>query len=516
MLASRLSERADTRVLLVEAGGDKENLLVRMPAAVAYAMRSRRYNWGYASEPEPYLSGRSIDHPRGKGLGGSSLINGMVYLRGHPADFDGWAARGARGWDWASVAPYFRKLEGYVSSADEENGTEGPLRITRPKLCNPLTRAFVKAGGQAGYAVTDGFNGTAREGFGPFDGTYSDGLRMSTSRAYLTPEVRRRPNLKIATHASVERINFRDRKATGLTYRHRGTSVQCLARREVIICLGAFDSPKLLMLSGIGPAPQLAALDIPVRHDNRNVGQNLADHLEVYLQVESLEPVSLYGETRPARMLGAGLQWLLNGSGICSSNHWEAGALIRSKEDVPYPDIEFEFIPLAVQSGGREFGDRHGFQINLGPSRPEGRGRMWLASADPARPAQFQFGYLELESDRRVMRDAMRIARKVVAQPAFDRFRGAELRPGRDVSSDDEIDAFVRESAGTVFHPCGTCRMGDEPTAVVDSACRVFGIDGLRVVDASIFPAITYANINAPTIMVAERAADLIRSGAVQ
>lgn len=511
VVANRLSEDGSASVLLLEAGGRNKSFKVAMPAAIGMAMASRRFNWRYTSAPEPFLDNRVIDHPRGKGLGGSSAINGMVYLRGHRLDFDAWEDSGAHGWSWENVEPYFRRLENATSFQDRHLGHTGPVRISRPTLDNELAAAFVNAGVQAGYAMTSSFNGADQEGFGPFEGTYANGRRSDTATSYLDSAVRCRKNLSILTNATAERVLFADRRATGLALRRADSKTEVSARREVILCLGAFDSPKLLMHSGIGPGRTLRDVGIAVVVESDFVGENLQDHLEALLQVECPRPVSLFNATRPLSMAISGIRWFISRTGNCARNHWEAGALVRSREERMYPDIELEFFPLAIGVNGREFGDREAFQIDFGPSRPTSRGRVWVDSPDPRLPAKFVFNYHSTDHDIETMRRAFRTARKVVAQPAFDPYRGREINPGSNVVGDPEVDAYIRETAGTVFHPCGTCRMGDGPETVVDSEGRVRGVTALRVVDASVMPSITYANINAPTIMVAERMSDLIR-----
>lgn len=509
VLANRLSEDSQTSVLLLEAGGSDRDLRVQMPSAIPLALASPRFNWAYETQPEPYLGNRRISLPRGRGLGGSSSVNGMVYLRGHPRDYDDWAARGADGWSFAEVEPYFRRAENYEGE-NRALGRAGPLCISRPLLNKPLDRAFIEAGRQAGYPVTDSFNGQGREGFGPFDQTIHGGRRWNTGNAYLRPVLKERRNLTVRTHSPVDRILLEVRKAVGVVCRTSGGAKAYHCRREVIVSAGAIDSPRLLLLSGIGPAADLSESGIEVRHDLPGVGENLMDHAEVVLSHECLLPVSLYSATRPLSRLAIGLQWLLRKRGLGASNHWEAGAFIRSSPDVPYPDIELEFFPMAVRFDGSGGAAGHGFQIDLGPVRSKSRGRVWLHSNDPREPAKFLFNYMSKPEDWIEMRAALRLARKIVQQPAFDPFRGRETLPGSEVQSDDDIDDYIRRSLTSVFHPCGSCRMGKDSLAVVDPECRVRGVANLRVADASIFPSIPSANINASTIMVGEKASDLI------
>jgi choline dehydrogenase len=512
VLANRLTEDAQTQVLLLEAGGSDRHPFVQMPSAFSLPMNRKRFNWFYESEPEPGLGGRRMHCPRGKVLGGSSSINGMVYIRGNPRDYDRWQSLGADGWSYADVLPYFKKAEkvGFERADLTYRGNNGPLTVTRGARRNPLYATFLQACQQAGYHSSDDLNGYQQEGFGDFEMTVDNGVRCSTARAYLDP-VRGRPNLTIRTHAAAERLCLRDQRATGVTYLHRGGSVTVNARREVLLCAGAIASPQLLLLSGIGDPKQLQPHEIATTHELPGVGRNLMDHLEIYFQQACTQPVSL---NRWLSLAGKGLigaRWLLTRSGLGATNHFEVGGFARSGPDVPWPDIQFHFLPAAVSYDGTTIAAANGFQVHAGPMLSPSRGGLQLRSADPGSKPLLNFNYMSQPEDWQVFRSAVRLARQLFAQPAFDEFRGAELLPGANINSDEDIDAFVREHAQSAYHPCGTCRMGTGADAVVDNHCRVHGLEALRVVDSSIFPHITNGNLNAPTIMVAEKAADLIR-----
>jgi choline dehydrogenase len=512
VLADRLTEDGRSTVLLLEYGGSDRALIIQMPAALSLPMNSSRYNWGYRSEPEPHLGGRRINCPRGKVLGGSSSINGLVYVRGNPLDFEHWEAEGARGWAYANVLPYFRRAEGFRGGGDAWRGGEGPLATSRGLKRNPLYDAFIEAGRQAGYAVSADLNGERQEGFGFLDMTVKDGVRWSTANAYLRPALKR-PNLRVLTHALATRVAFEGRRATGVRYRRSGVDELAGARREVILCGGAINSPQLLKLSGIGPAAELIALGIDVVADRPGVGENLQDHLEFYFQVASKRPITLYGRTGLLSRALVGLHWLARGRGLGASNHFEAGGFIRSRAGVRWPDIQFHFLPMAVAYDGSTLAKEHGFQAHVGPMRSKSRGWVRLRSADPAEPPKILFKYMSHPDDWAEMRACVRLTREIFAQEAFDPYRGREIRPGADCATDEAIDAFVREHAESAYHPCGACKMGApvDPMAVVDPETRVIGVEALRVVDSSIIPTISTGNLNAPTIMIAEKAADMIR-----
>jgi choline dehydrogenase len=512
VLADRLSEDGRDRVLLVEYGGSDRSIWIQMPSALSIPMNMAQYDWRYRTEPEPHLDGRRLHTPRGKVLGGSSSINGMVYVRGNPLDFERWQEQGASGWSYADVLPYFRRAEAYAGGGDAYRGTDGKLATTRGARANPLHAAWLAAGRQAGYPFTADMNGFQQEGFGDMDMTVGAGRRCSAANAYLRPAMRR-TNLAVHTHALATRILFEGRRAVGVRYL-RGAQVHDVrVRREVIVSAGPINSPQLLKLSGVGPAEELAACGIDVRHELRGVGENLQDHLELYFQVASREPVTLYAHMSRWRRALIGMRWLLAHDGLGASNHFETGGFIRSSAGVRYPDIQFHFLPLAVSYDGSALAREHGFQAHVGPMRSQSQGWVRLSSAQPSDPPRIFFNYMSQAADWQQMRACVRLTREIFAQPAFDRYRGREIAPGEAVQSDAAIDAFVRARAESAFHPCGTCRMGSgsDPLAVVDPQTRVIGLEALRVVDSSIMPSVTTGNLNAPTIMLAEKAADHIR-----
>jgi choline dehydrogenase len=517
VLASRLSEDSEVRVLLLEAGPSDHPWAwqLHMPAALAYPLKNQRYNWGYWSEPEPHMDGRCMYCPRGRVLGGSSSINGMAYVRGHARDYDRWAQGGLRGWDYPHVLPYFKRAETRAEGGDDYRGDSGPLHVATGACRNPLYGAFIEAGHQAGYPVTADMNGHRQEGFGPMDMTVHAGRRWSAARAYLDPS-RRRRNLRVRTGALTCRVRFEGTRAVGVDYLRKGQTVSVLAGREVIIAGGAINSPQLLMLSGIGDADELARFDIPVVSHLPGVGGNLQDHIEIYVQHACTKPISLYDAQKPWNKLFIGLEWLLLRRGIGASSHFEAGAFIRSRAGVEHPDLQYHFLPLAVNYDGSNPQRTPGFQAHVGPMRPTSVGRIRLRAADPREPPSILFNYMATEGDRQEMRAAVRLTREIFAQRGFDPYLGPELAPGPEVKTDAEIDAFVRARAESAYHACGTCKMAldSDPSAVVDGDCRVYGVEGLRVVDASIMPSIVSGNLNAPTIMLAEKASDLIRGRA--
>ncbi len=509
-LAHRLSEDPQTSVLVLEAGGDDRSFKIQMPGAQQLPLADPDTNWKYVSEPEPRLNNRRIDVPRGRVLGGSSSINGMVYLRGHPLDYDAWRDLGAEGWAYRDVLPYFMRAENAAHGDLAIRGRSGPLNVTRPTLDNPLFQAFLRACGEAGHPVDDDLNGFHPEGAGAFERTVYQGRRWSTANAYLRPAMAR-PNLSVMTRRLAKRIAIEEGRATGVVTLHGNAEETWQARREVIVAGGAINSPQLLLLSGIGPGDHLRDVGVPLVHDLPGVGGHLMDHLEVVVKVACTQPVSLYSKTGTFARLGVGLRWLLSKTGAGASNHWESGAFLRSRDGISHPDIELEFFPIAISYDGSEIADRHGFQADVGPMRSKSRGSIRLANADPRTAPRIHFNYLDHEDDWLEMRAGVRLAREIFAQPAFDDLRGGEIAPGAAVVADDDIDDFIRRTAQTVYHPCGSCRMGTDDLAVVDPECRVRGIDGLRVADASIMPQITTCNTNGPTIMIGEKAADLIR-----
>jgi len=512
VLADRLSEDGRSSVLLLEYGGSDRSIFIQMPAALSIPMNSRTYNWGYQSEPEPHLGGRRIACPRGKVLGGSSSINGMVYARGHPLDFERWEQEGAKGWGYPGVLPYFRRAESFQGSGDAYRGDAGPLTTANGRKLNPLYDAFIEAGRQAGYGVSADLNGERQEGFGALGMTVKNGVRWSTANAYLRPAMKR-PNLRVATHALATRIVFNRRRAVGVRYQGRGREQTATARGEVILCGGPINSPQLLKLSGVGPAEELRSFGIDVIADRIGVGENLQDHLEFTFQVASRQPITLFSHTGLFRRALVGAEWLMRQRGPGASNHFEADGFIRSRAGVRYPDIQFHFLPMAVAYDGSTLAREHGFQAHAGPMRSKSRGSVRLRSPDPVEPPRIQFNYMSHPEDWIEMRACIRLTREIFAQAAFDPYRGREIKPGADCVSDEALDAFVRDHVDTAYHPSCSCKMGSpaDPSAVVDPETRVIGVEGLRVVDSSIMPSITNGNLNAPTIMLAEKAADMIR-----
>ena len=517
VLATRLTEDAETRVLLLEAGGPdyRMDFRTQMPAALAFPLQGRRYNWGYETDPEPHMNNRRMECGRGKGLGGSSLINGMCYIRGNAMDYDGWAkAPGLEDWTYLDCLPYFRKAETRDIGPNDYHGGDGPVSVTTPKAGNnPLFRAMIEAGVQAGYPETDDLNGYRQEGFGPMDRTVTpNGRRASTARGYLDM-ARDRPNLTIVTHALTDRILFNGKRAIGVSYLrgNSDTPIVAHAQREVLLCSGAIASPQILQRSGVGPGALLRELGIPIVHDLPGVGANLQDHLEMYLQYACKQPVSLYPALQMHNQPKIGAEWLLFGKGIGASNQFEAGGFIRSRAEFEWPNIQYHFLPVAINYNGSNAVKEHGFQAHVGSMRSPSRGRVHARSRDPRQHPSILFNYMACEQDWQEFRDGIRITREIMAQPALDAYRGRELSPGVDVQSDAELDAFVRQHAETAFHPSCSCKMGEDDMAVVDGQGRVHGLDGLRVIDASIMPLITTGNLNAPTIMMAEKLADRIR-----
>lgn len=513
-MANRLSESGSHSVIVLEYGGTDAGPFIQMPAALSYPMNMARYDWGYKSEPEPHLGGRRLVCPRGKVIGGSSSVNGMVYVRGHASDYDHWEESGASGWGYADVLPYFKRLENWHDGGHGGDpawrGDSGPLHITRGPRSNPLYDAFVQAGEQAGFVRTDDYNGERQEGFGPMEQTVWKGRRWSAANAYLRPALKR-PNLDLV-RCFARRIIIENGRATGVEIERGGKIETVTARREVIVAASSINSPKILMLSGIGRGAHLAEHGIDVVADRPGVGQNLQDHLELYIQQASILPITLYKHWNIWGKALAGAQWLLFKRGLGASNQFESAAFIRSQAGVEYPDIQFHFLPIAIRYDGRAAAEGHGFQAHVGPMRSASRGAVSLRSADPRVDPSIAFNYMSHAQDWADFRHCIRVTREIFAQPAFDPYRGREILPGADVQSDDELDAHIRDHAESAFHPCGTCRMGraDDPMAVVDPECRVIGVDGLRVADSSIFPRITNGNLNAPSIMVGEKASDHI------
>lgn len=509
-MAYRLSEDGRHSVIVVEYGGTDIGPLIQMPAALSFPMNMSRYDWGFASEPEPHLGGRVLATPRGKVIGGSSSINGMVYVRGHARDFDHWAEEGATGWSYADVLPYFKRMENSHGGEQGWRGADGPLHVQRGPQKNPLYSAFIEAGRQAGFELTEDYNGAKQEGFGPMEQTIHKGRRWSAANAYLRPALKRK-NVSVVTGLA-RRVTIENGRATGVEIDRRGGAVHVRARREVIIAASTINSPKLLMLSGIGPAQHLREHGIEVVADRQGVGQNLQDHMELYIQQESLKPVTLYSKLNLFSKALIGAEWLFFKSGLGASNHFEAAAFVRSAPGVDYPDIQYHFIPVAIRYDGKSAAKAHGFQAHVGPMRSKSRGTVTLRSPDPRDKPVIRFNYMSHPDDWSDFRHCIRLTREIFSQAAFDPYRGREISPGSHVQSDAELDAFIAQNAESAYHPCGTCRMGraSDPMSVVDPECRVIGVEGLRVVDSSIFPRVTNGNLNAPSIMVGEKASDHI------
>ncbi|MGI9600363.1 MAG: choline dehydrogenase [Acidimicrobiales bacterium] len=515
-LANRLSTDPSNRVLVLEAGRAdwKWDVFIHMPAALAYPIGNRLYDWKYESEPEPHMNGRRVYHARGKVLGGSSSINGMIFQRGNPADYEKWASRpGMERWNYAHCLPYFKRMETCLAGGDDWRGDDGPLELERGPARSPLFEAWLAAGPEAGFRLSDDVNGYRQEGFAAFDKNVRRGRRLSAARAYLHP-VLDRPNLEVITRAHTNRVVFDGTRAVGVEYRHRGRNVVAHGR-EIVACGGAFNSPQLLQLSGVGDPEHLTGLGIDVVSALPGVGHNMQDHLEVYIQYACTQPVSMQPHLAKWRAPWIGLQWLFR-RGPAATNHFEAGAFVKSNPAEPYPNLMFHFLPIAIRYDGSAPGlgvkrGGHGYQVHVGPMYSESTGSVQITSTDPRRKPAIRFNYLSTERDRREWVEAVRTARRILEQPAFTAFNGGEISPGPSVQTDDEIIEWVTRDAETALHPSCTARMGVDDMAVVDpDSLRVHGTEGLRVVDASVLPVVTNGNIYAPTMMVAEKAADLI------
>jgi len=513
-MAYRLSESGKHKVLVLEYGGTDAGPFIQMPAALSYPMNMSRYDWGFQTEPEPHLGGRRLACPRGKVVGGSSSINGMVWVRGHARDYDAWAQSGADGWAYADVLPYFQRLETWHDGGHGGDpawrGRAGPVHITRGPRDNPLHKAFVEAGRQAGFELTDDYNGEKQEGFGPMEQTVWKGRRWSTANAYLKPALAR-PNCDIL-RCFARRVVIEDGRATGVEIERGGKIEVIAARAEIIVAASVINSPKLLMLSGIGPGAHLAGHGIKTIADRPGVGRNLTDHMEVYVQQACLQPVTLYKHWNLIGKALIGARWLFTKTGLGASNQFESAGFIRSGARVEYPDIQFHFLPIAVRYDGKAAAAGHGFQAHVGPMRSKSRGHVALKSGDPNAPPSILFNYMSHQDDWANFRHAIRVTREIFGQAAFTPFSGGEISPGDGVQTDDELDGFIKAHAESAFHPCGTCAMGraDDANAVVDPQTRVIGVDALRVADSSIFPTIPNGNLNAPSIMVGEKASDHI------
>ncbi len=513
VLANRLSTNPNHKVLVLEAGRRDWlwDIFIHMPAALTYPIGSRRYDWRYQSEPEPYMNGRRIYHARGKVLGGSSSINGMIYIRGNRMDYQKWARDpGMKSWDYAHCLPYFIRAETRMGGADEYHGFTGPLLLETGPCENPLFKAFFESATQAGYPLTNDVNGSQQEGFGRFDRNIFRGRRWSAARAYVHPILKHRPHLKIKCGALTTRILFEGKRAVGVEYRHCGRLHRVYAN-EIICAGGAINSPQLLQLSGLGKPDHLGELGINVVHDLPGVGQNLQDHLEVYVQYKCKQPVSMYPALRWWTKPWTGYQWLFHRKGPAATNHFEAGGFIKSNPDASYPNLQFHFLPLAIRYDGSAPAGGHGYQVHVGPMNSDARGSIMIKSTDPRVHPRLQFNYLSTAQDHREWVEAVRCARRILHQPAMQEFNGGEWSPGAKVESDEEILQWVAKDGETALHPSCTNKMGIDPLSVVDpETLRVHGISGLRVVDASVMPYITNGNLYSPVMMIAEKAADRI------
>ncbi len=513
VLADRLSESGEYDVLLLEAGGSDRSIFIQMPTALSYPMNSEKYAWQFETQAEQGLNGRKLHCPRGKVLGGSSSINGMVYVRGHACDYDEWEQEGATGWNYQACLPYFRRAETWIKGGNAYRGSKGPVGTCNGNdmALNPLYQAFIDAGKEAGYPETDDYNGYQQEGFGAMHMTVDKGVRASTSNAYLRRALKR-SNLTLKKGIVARKVLLDGKKAVGVEFEQSGKLSQVFATKEVISSAGSIGSVQLLQLSGIGPAVVLENAKINLVHDLPGVGANLQDHLEVYFQYHCNEAITLNSKLDLVSKGKIGAQWLLTRTGLGATNHFESCAFIRSRKGLKWPNIQYHFLPAAMRYDGRAAFDGHGFQVHVGPNKPQSRGTVSIVSNDPHAKPKIEFNYISTEQDKQDWRDCIRLTREIMAQSALDQYRGDEIQPGTDVTSDQAIDQWVKENVESAYHPSCTCKMGDDNDvmAVLDSQCRVRGIENLRVVDSSIFPTIPNGNLNAPTIMVAERAADFI------
>ncbi|WP_432458942.1 choline dehydrogenase [Agarivorans sp. QJM3NY_25] len=510
VLANRLSADPSNRVLLLETGGSDKSIFIQMPTALSIPMNTKKYAWQFETEAEPFLDKRRMHCPRGKVLGGSSSINGMVYVRGHARDFDEWQQHGAKNWDYAHCLPYFKKAETWSFGGNQYRGDTGPLAVNNGnQMKNPLYQAFVNAGVDAGYLATADYNGGQQEGFGPMHMTVKNGVRWSTANAYLRPAMQR-DNLTVITHALVHKVLFEGKTAVGVRYERKGQVIDVFSDKEVLLSAGSIGSPHILQLSGIGEASTLAKAGIEQIHQLPGVGENLQDHLEFYFQFKCLKPISLNGKLDPWNKMLIGTRWILNKSGLGATNHFESCGFIRSKANLEWPDLQYHFLPAAMRYDGKEAFAGHGFQVHIGHNKPKSRGFVKVVSSDPHTAPKIQFNYLSHQDDIEGFRACVRLTREIINQPGLDEYRGEEIQPGLTVQSDEEIDRFVRNSVESAYHPSCSCKMGEDEMSVVNSETKVHGIEGLRVIDSSIFPTIPNGNLNSPTIMLAERAADMV------
>ncbi len=511
ILANRLTEDSSVSVLLLEFGGKDNSMFIQMPTALSIPMNTERFAWQFHTEPEPFLDNRKMHCPRGKVLGGSSSINGMVYVRGHAMDYEEWESEGADGWGYHHCLPYFKKADDWKFGSDDYRSQGGPLSVNNGNnRQNPLYDAFIEAGTQAGYFHTEDYNGFRQEGFGPMHMTVKNGVRWSTANAYLKP-VMSRPNLKVITRALTKRILFDNKRAYGVEFQQGNQLKRINASREVILSAGSVGSPQLLQVSGVGPESVLRNAAVEVVHHLPGVGENLQDHLEFYFQFRCNQKITLNGKLDLCNKFLIGARWYLNKTGLGATNHFESCAFIRSKAGIKAPDIQYHFLPAAMRYDGNAAFDGHGFQVHVGHNKPKSRGRIRINSPDSLDKPSILFNYLEKESDREGFRQCVRLTREIIGQSAMQEYRGEEIQPGVNVQSNDEIDAWIRQGVESAYHPSCTCRMGQDEMAVVDPDTRVRGIQNLRVIDSSIFPTIPNGNLNSPTIMVAERASDIVK-----
>ena len=510
-IAYRLGENGTNQVLVLEFGGTDIGPFIQMPAALSYPMNMSRYDWGYKAEPEPNLNNRSIVCPRGKVIGGSSSINGMIYVRGNPGDYHYWAQNGATSWDYKDVLPYFQRMETSNGFQSEFRGSMGPLQVSRGKRDNPLHEAFVNASEEAGYSSTEDYNGYRQEGFGPADMTVWQGSRFSAAKAYLRPALKKK-NVQLLTRALVDKIIFENQKAVGVQFTHQGQTKIIRVKKDIVLSAGSINSPTILQRSGIGNGDLLKNLGIPVLNHLPGVGENLQDHLEVYFQVKCLQPITLYKYLNPFSKLLIGMQWTFLKSGPGASNQFETLGFIRSDKNVAYPDIQFHFLPVAIRYDGTAPSEGHGFQLHVGPMRSESRGYVRIQSSNPSEAPTIKFNYMSHENDFPNFRKALRLSREILNQKALEPFKGPEIQPGEEVTSDEGLDEFIKNNCESAYHPCGTCKIGqkDDPTTVVENDCKVKGVSNLYLADSSIFPRITNGNLNAPSIMTGEKASDYI------
>ena len=513
VLANRLSESGEYQVVLLETGGSDKNIMIQMPTALSYPMNTEKYAWQFHTEPEPYLDNRKMHCPRGKVMGGSSSINGMVYVRGHARDFDQWEEKGAAGWSYKDCLPYFKRSETWYKGEDDYRGGNGPVATSNGNnmKLNPLYKAFIEAGQDAGYPKTSDYNGKQQEGFGPMHMTVGNGVRSSTSNAYIKP-AKNRPNLTILSGVLVQRVLLKNKVARGVEYKVNGKTEKLNASKEVILCAGSIGSPQLLQLSGIGPKEVLQSAGVEVKHHLPGVGENLQDHLEVYFQYHCKKPITLNSKLNLFSKGLIGIQWILSKTGLGATNHFESCGFIRSRVGLEWPNIQYHFLPAAMRYDGNAAMSGHGYQVHAGVNKVNSRGSIKINSSEAEAKPTILFNYLEDKQDIQDWRDCIRLTREILNQPSLDEFNAGEANPGDNINSDDEIDAWVRANVESAYHPSCSCKMGDleDTMTVVDNEGRVNGIQSLRVIDSSIFPTIPNGNLNGPTIMLAEKMADVV------